>query len=342
MGQVTNYVYDYLKSVKQLEPSYYSGIYFIQLGRLFVKLVFFCKDLEALFLPALQKILIADTIEAKTTIYIINESCITSSLPNASWGANVNKGAPAESIWQSYGVDIQLLHQPGIGKMKFYCSSKSKAVYSITSLDCILPWERPAPLRDLFHWISCDNEMILLHAACVAHKNKGILLSGAGGSGKSTTSLLLAMSGMDFISDDYCLVDLSGVPMAYHLYSSGKFFNKDRNMYNTIIEQSKEMVYELPNNKMAVLIDEYPNIRLNVPIHGIISISKSDETISEIENQSKLQAFIQLGPSTLKQAKGKKVYLKNQISKLVNTVPLRMAKLGVNTTDRITVLKSFF
>ena len=45
-----------------------------------------------------------------------------------------------------------------------------------------------------------------LHCACVSWQGKGVLLSGGAGAGKSTLSLALAQTGLDFLSDDRTLV----------------------------------------------------------------------------------------------------------------------------------------
>jgi len=45
-----------------------------------------------------------------------------------------------------------------------------------------------------------------LHSACVSSKNRGLLLIGDAGAGKSSLSLALAQTGLDFLSDDRTLV----------------------------------------------------------------------------------------------------------------------------------------
>jgi len=61
-----------------------------------------------------------------------------------------------------------------------------------------------------------------LHAACVGHKGRGILLFGNSGAGKSTASLHCVLRGLDFLSEDSVLVTpdsllATGVPNFLHI-----------------------------------------------------------------------------------------------------------------------------
>ena len=77
------------------------------------------------------------------------------------------------------------------------------------------------PLHMEFGWWAQRNGFTFLHSAAVGVKEKGVLISGAGGSGKSTLSLSALLSGMDFLSDDYLLIKKKERPVAVRLYSTG-------------------------------------------------------------------------------------------------------------------------
>jgi len=67
----------------------------------------------------------------------------------------------------------------------------------------------------------------LLHAAVVGTEHGGVLITGKGGIGKSTTALLCLEAGLTYLGDDYVIVALDPVPYAYSLYSTAKL-NEDQ------------------------------------------------------------------------------------------------------------------
>lgn len=77
------------------------------------------------------------------------------------------------------------------------------------------------PLHMEFSWWAQRTGYTFLHSAAIGVKGKGVLISGAGGSGKSTLSMTALLAGMDFLSDDYLLVKMEERPTAVRLYSTG-------------------------------------------------------------------------------------------------------------------------
>ncbi len=82
-------------------------------------------------------------------------------------------------------------------------------------------WEDSCPLRDLLHFHSVGQRWLLLHAAGVGMAGTGVLLAGAGGSGKSTTTAACVLAGLQTTGDDFVVVD-PGTPRADTLYDTIK------------------------------------------------------------------------------------------------------------------------
>lgn len=91
-------------------------------------------------------------------------------------------------------------------------------------------WERGAPLRPLLHeWLSnCGH--LPVHGGAVGYADGGVLLAGAGGSGKSNVSLACLNSDLLYASDDFCVLssEASDLEWRVHsLYCSGKMLPPD-------------------------------------------------------------------------------------------------------------------
>jgi hypothetical protein len=82
-------------------------------------------------------------------------------------------------------------------------------------------WEAACPLRDILHWHSSDSDWMMMHAAGVGADGAGVLLAGAGGSGKSTTTAACVLAGMQTTGDDFVVVD-PGKRHAHPIYDTIK------------------------------------------------------------------------------------------------------------------------
>jgi hypothetical protein len=83
-------------------------------------------------------------------------------------------------------------------------------------------WSKSSPLRTLFHWLLERWGLQLIHGAAIGTEHGGVLITGKGGVGKSTSSLACLAAGMTFLGDDYLIVGLDPEPTAYTLYSTAK------------------------------------------------------------------------------------------------------------------------
>ena len=64
----------------------------------------------------------------------------------------------------------------------------------------------------VFHWMGSPGAACLAHGGAVGLEGAGVLLVGAGGVGKSSTSLVCVEAGFDYAADDYCLVSAEPRP----------------------------------------------------------------------------------------------------------------------------------
>jgi len=94
-------------------------------------------------------------------------------------------------------------------------------LYWTPSMHSLPGYEWAAPMRTLLFWLGLEHGLQLTHAAAVGLE-RGLLLSGKGGSGKSTTALACWHAGMNLIGDDYCWVRPGPPVTAFALYRSAR------------------------------------------------------------------------------------------------------------------------
>jgi hypothetical protein len=85
--------------------------------------------------------------------------------------------------------------------------------------------DRAAPMRHLLSLWFGSQGRYLFHGAAVGESEGGVLILGAGGSGKSTTALACLEDGMAYAGDDRCLLSMDGLPHVYSLYGTAKLLD---------------------------------------------------------------------------------------------------------------------
>jgi hypothetical protein len=83
-------------------------------------------------------------------------------------------------------------------------------------------WAKASPLRCLFHWWAETKGCQLVHGAAIGGDGGAVLITGKGGLGKSTAALSCLDKGLDYIGDDYVVVQLDPSPSVHSLYSTAK------------------------------------------------------------------------------------------------------------------------
>jgi hypothetical protein len=139
------------------------------------------------------------------------------------------------------------------------------------------------------------NGFHFLHSAAVKNNGISLLISGDGGSGKTTASLSLVNEGFKYVSDDSILFkEESAEIIVYPLYRA---FNLDRDLSNRFPNLIKERIRRIPEGvKLSVDISEiYPDsfipfMRPNAVIFPKITHLQNSEVhpLSQVQVYDKL------------------------------------------------------
>ena len=91
-----------------------------------------------------------------------------------------------------------------------------------STLEKLPPWDGSAPLRQHLHWLLQESGMRLAHAATLGLEDRGVVLFGRGGAGKSGTTLAGLAAGLSTVGDDYIALANDPAPLAKPLFRTMK------------------------------------------------------------------------------------------------------------------------
>lgn len=204
--------------------------------------------------------------------------------------------------------------------------------YWIVSDGTSIPFiDRAAPLKHLLSlWLGRQGK-ILTHAAAIGVGSEGVLILGAGGSGKSTTSILCMTNGLAFVSDDHCLASVDGGPTVHSLYSSVKISAEDVDGLPGI-GAIPCLSGRPPDEKMVLLLNGSKDLRLAPKLHirGLFLAQIAPREDSCLRPVGTAHAFKALAASSALHLPAERRNALRTFSTLGRRVPAYVLELGSN------------
>jgi hypothetical protein len=123
----------------------------------------------------------------------------------------------------SEGASVRAVFETGSLALTMFDPRRRALLHRVPSASTLPWWERAAPLRPALFWALSAPGRHLVHAGVVGDPQRGgVLLAGAGGSGKTTVALAALAAGMSYVGDDYVLLNTEGEPVAWNLFGTAK------------------------------------------------------------------------------------------------------------------------
>lgn len=203
------------------------------------------------------------------------------------------------------------------------------AIFWADDISAIPEWEKGFPFRTLlFNWFYKKN-YLFIHAAGISKSTSGVLLTGKGGSGKSTTALACLQSSLLYAGDDYIMVDPENC-IGYSLYNIGKL--EAHNVFR-FPEFKKFIVNEhaLDTEKGRLFVsDFYPEkIIKQFTIKAILLPKYTGLTETTIKHASKADAMKAMAPSSIWLLRTDAEMVK-KIASLIRKLPCYWLYTGTN------------
>jgi hypothetical protein len=193
-------------------------------------------------------------------------------------------------------------------------------------------YERGRPLHVPLSLWHKSQDIPMVHAGLVAKNGRGVLLAGPGGSGKSTSAVMCAHAGFDYLSDDLVGLELTsdGGFVGHSLYNS-TFMEPDHLKRFSQLERHAISGRYCFEKKHLVLLSRIASVRFarSCGIHSIVLPRVLHRPSSVLRRASKGETLMALGPSSL--LVGERSYAMegfNKLARLVQQVPCYWLELG--------------
>ena len=191
--------------------------------------------------------------------------------------------------------------RPALGQLSAYERAMSKAWFWSRNANELPFWEPAAPFRQILHWWLPDRGALLLHAASVGEAAGGVLLVGAGGSGKSTCALSCLSSDLLYAGDDYVAVELGPEPRVLSLFCSGKLEPDHAKLLPHLPSPSFAGDGALEEKSVFYVAERFPErMCRGFPLRAIVA-PRVHGNEPQVRQRAPAQVLAALAPSTLLQ-----------------------------------------
>jgi hypothetical protein len=206
--------------------------------------------------------------------------------------------------------------------LNLYDSSTRKGLFWVQSANDVPDWEFGAPLRRIFEWALLERGFQVIHSAGVGKGLNGVLLSGSGGAGKSTTTAMCLGRDFKTTGDDYCAISVSGPHKVFGLYGllklvPGAVGTEDLQDLTWLKRRIDGKVHYKIEQKMVKFLE----------INAIVfpKVTDRPKQLSPIPPKD---AFLRLLSSTLNQSTNPQVQLFEALGALSRSVPAFELEVG--------------
>jgi hypothetical protein len=331
-----DYLCDFALACDRALGSARTEVHDVHLGGALVRLRFAGPALVQFVLPALehlrteatsgQPLLTVDLWDAEST------GVFPPSFPTP------GEDAPALGEIREYGdTGVRAVFHSGVrpqdGAFKsvtFFDERASVARYFVVRPSHVRWHERAAPLRSVLHWALNGPNRLLVHAGAVGIGGRCVLLTGPGGSGKSTSAVAALLGGLDYLGDDYVLVDLTDQqPVAHSLYATAKLAPGAMAVLPSLRNSSRRP--GAPDDEKLVFDVEGlrpGGLGTSARIVGIVLPRLHPDGPTRLRCVSAVTALQALAPSTIFQAPERNGAELGPLAHLARSVPAFVLELG--------------
>ena len=333
--QQTHGSFQAARKTAQQNPDYY-----VRIGEYSIKLSFNSCDMLSMMTPALNHIRIPEIENPHLTVCCWDSLSTNTPLPYLPWSDMDFLTSKEIPYFSKDGLHVSFNKQNG--SLSVFYESARTGLFWINSLSEFPFHDKAAPLRIILQWFMQKRRRYCIHSAAVSDGNTGILLAGRGRAGKSTTSLLCLLKGMDFAGDDYVLLSENSTFSVQSLYSSAKIDAKNLELLPDLAGKVSNRDRMGSEKAVFFLHDHFPGrITSGFPVSALLLPKIKRGFHSVIKEASSAEGIKALAPSTVFLQAGARQETFIFLARFVKSIPCFFLELGTDFKSIPRVIKSF-
>jgi hypothetical protein len=222
-----------------------------------------------------------------------------------------------------------LHHNPDTTNWTLFDRDRKFALSWSSSAKNLPDWEDSFPLRSILHWMSTEHACCLAHAAVVEKDGVGVLLTGRGGSGKSTTTVAALFEGLRTCGDDFVMVDQGGdQPWAHALYDTVKLDEPALERMAQLKPHVANPVRDADQKARVHLTDTMPQSLIeSTPLVAVVQPVITQDQQPSLQQASAGVVLRALAPTTMFLLRGEERVLADKLTALVRRLPTWQLRL---------------
>jgi hypothetical protein len=213
-------------------------------------------------------------------------------------------------------------------------AERSLALYWLPAAELVPSWASSYPLQLILHWWSSRQALHIVHAAAVGVPSAGVLITGKGGSGKSTTHVACLDSELLSAADDKVIVRLKPGAIAYSLYNT-IHLRPDTVSWFPHLAAALDPSAPLEREKVVAFLHDHLPEKLSrgFPLRAILVPRVTGLRDTRLTLASPVKALTALAPTSLFQAQGQGHAAFRAMSELVKAMPCYELEVGTDLSQ---------
>lgn len=302
---------------------------FYTIGGYTIRMCFANPALVSLITPALEHLTSKPISKPSLTVCLWDSVSTQTKMPPPPWSSDayITHGKIRD---YNNGRFCTIFHL-GSYVLNMLDNNQNLAFFWIRNSSQLPYYESGSPLRTILHCWMREHKRQLIHSAAVGTPNGGVLLAGKGGSGKSTAAFACLNSKLNYVSDDYCLLQTDPVPYIYSLYNSGKLDTNNIHRFPHLSQAISNKSCLDKEKALFFLYRHFPKkIMTGFPIRAILIPRLTGLSDTRLKKTSSAACLMALAPSTIFQLPGTGLSDFQYLTNFVKKVPTFSLEIGTD------------